>query len=410
MDDFVKQPITDLEFDRSDWELVSFGDVAIQQKETVDRENTSLTRYVKGEHMGSEDLHLREWGELKDEYLGPAFIRKFEAGDILYGSRRTYLRKVAIAPFEGITSNTTFVIKANEKKIDKRLLPFVMLSEGFAQHSIRNSKGSVNPYVNWKDIANYEFLIPPKEKQNDLSNLLTAVDKIIQSDLQTLHSLKLLFESKIEESLHGISFKDKTIKQVLEKLAGKRKVSKLSEFGTIIKGKGIAKSEAQVKGIPCVRYGELYTRHHRLIRSYFTFISGDSAKKSLRLKKHDVLFAGSGEKITEIGKSAAFIEEEEVYAGSDILIFRPDDMDGTYLGYLMNSKLVRHQLNKMGTGATVMHIYASDLNNIQIPVCDRQEQEKIGIDLESMAYSISLMEQKIIASKVLQKRLINQVF
>lgn len=67
---FVTDQVTDLQLDRSDWQLVKFGDVAIQQKESVDRENTDVTRYVKGEHMGSEDLHLREWGELTDEYLG----------------------------------------------------------------------------------------------------------------------------------------------------------------------------------------------------------------------------------------------------------------------------------------------------------------------------------------------------
>jgi type I restriction enzyme S subunit len=125
MTDVFEKAVAELNLDRSDWRLVKFGDVAIQQKQAVDRESTKLTRYVKGEHMYSEDLHLRKWGELTDEYLGPAFIRKFEPGDILYGSRRTYLRKVVLAPFEGITSNTTFVIKANEEKIDKRLLPFI---------------------------------------------------------------------------------------------------------------------------------------------------------------------------------------------------------------------------------------------------------------------------------------------
>lgn len=169
MDEFLEQQLTGLKLDRSNWQLVKFGDVAIQQKESVDRGNTELTRYIKGEHMVSEDLHIRDWGELTDEYLGPAFIRKFEKGDILYGSRRTYLRKVAVAHFNGITSNTTFVIKANEAKIDKRLLPFVMLSEGFTEHSIRNSKGSVNPYINWKDIAEYEFLLPPQTSTNSTS-------------------------------------------------------------------------------------------------------------------------------------------------------------------------------------------------------------------------------------------------
>lgn len=195
-----------LQIDRSNWTKVKFGSVAIQQKKSVDREKTNLTFYVKGEHMSSQDLHLREWGELKDEYLGPAFIRYFEEGDILYGSRRTYLRKVSIAPFEGITSNTTFVIKANDKLIDKRLLPFVMLSEGFTEHSIKNSKGSVNPYVNWKDLANYEFLLPPKEEQAKLAELLWAMDEVIEKEKAVFNYLDLLFKAKIklisDEKLH----------------------------------------------------------------------------------------------------------------------------------------------------------------------------------------------------------------
>jgi len=199
MDDFVMEQVTELQLDRSDWQLVKFGDVAIQQKESVDRENTELTRYVKGEHMASEDLHLREWGELTDEYLGPAFIRKFEQGDILYGSRRTYLRKVAIAHFDGITANTTFVIKASEARIDKRLLPFVMLSEGFSEHSIRNSKGSVNPYINWKDIADYEFLLPPKHKQAKLAELLWAMDAVVEKEISLLVSIELLRDTNREK-------------------------------------------------------------------------------------------------------------------------------------------------------------------------------------------------------------------
>ena len=191
MSELFEEKVIELKLDRSAWRLIKFGDVAIQQKGSVDRDNTELSKYIKGEHMSSEDLHLREWGELTDEYLGPAFIRKFQEGDILYGSRRTYLRKVAVAHFSGITSNTTFVIKANEAKIDKRLLPFVMLSEGFAEHSIRNSKGSVNPYVNWKDLADYEFLLPPKDQQTKLVELLWAMDGVVESELSVQLNLTM---------------------------------------------------------------------------------------------------------------------------------------------------------------------------------------------------------------------------
>ncbi len=199
MEKQLEESALKLGLDKVSWKKVSFGDVAIQQKKTVDRENTSLTKYVKGEHMGSEDLHLRSWGVLADEYLGPAFMRFFEEGDILYGSRRTYLRKVAIAPFDGITSNTTFVIKANEEVIDKRLLPFVMLSEGFAEHSIKNSKGSVNPYINWKDISNYQFLLPPKAQQARLAELLWALDEVIEKEREVLERVEIILESLFKQ-------------------------------------------------------------------------------------------------------------------------------------------------------------------------------------------------------------------
>src|SRR5690606_35217460 len=100
-----------------------------------------------------------------------------------------------------ITSNTTFVIKPNEKKIDKRLLPFVMLSEGFSEHSIRNSKGSVNPSVNWKDLANYEFLLPPKDQQAELAELLWAVDEVIEKDLAVLEKLDIVYDSTINAEI-----------------------------------------------------------------------------------------------------------------------------------------------------------------------------------------------------------------
>ncbi|KAA6329223.1 hypothetical protein EZS27_021953 [termite gut metagenome] len=193
-----------MNIDKSKWTKVKFGDVAIQQKESVDIETTSLNRYIAGEHMDTENIHLRKWGIVGDGYLGPAFIRKFEKGDILYGSRRTYLKKVAVADFDGITANTTFVIKTNEKIINPKLLPFLMLSDGFTKHSIENSKGSVNPYINWKDIANYEFLLPPKEEQVRLAELLLAADEVVEREKEVKERLSrfrlLIIENNINSS------------------------------------------------------------------------------------------------------------------------------------------------------------------------------------------------------------------
>jgi len=92
------------------WRWVTFGKVVRQVKVDVKPEVSDLERYVAGEHMETGNLHIRRWGTIGDGYLGPAFHRKFVTGQVLYGSRRTYLRKVAVAEFDGICANTTFVL------------------------------------------------------------------------------------------------------------------------------------------------------------------------------------------------------------------------------------------------------------------------------------------------------------
>ena len=192
--------MNNITINKTGWKKYKFGEVAIQTREVVDVENTNLTRYVAGEHMISEDIHLRKWGNVGDGYLGPAFIRRFSMGDILYGSRRTYLKKVALADFNGITANTTFVIKANEELIEPILLVHLMLSDKFTEYSVQNSRGSVNPYINWKDIADYEFLLPPKSDQKRLAELLWAADEMIEKEKMELENI-LLIENDFIESI-----------------------------------------------------------------------------------------------------------------------------------------------------------------------------------------------------------------
>lgn len=184
------------------WSFVRFGDLVANVKETVDRENTALSCYIAGEHMSTEDIHLRSWGELSDDYLGPAFHRRFENGQVLYGSRRTYLKKVAVASFDGITANTTFVLESlDEQKLLQRILPFIMLTDDFTEHSIRESKGSVNPYVNWKDIAKYKFHLPSIERQRVIVELLLTADVAYEKNLLVQRDIERFLNTKTREFL-----------------------------------------------------------------------------------------------------------------------------------------------------------------------------------------------------------------
>ena len=120
------------------WRKVKFGEVVRQAKSKVDPETSGLERYVAGEHMDTDDLRIRRWGEIGNGYLGPAFHVRFRPGQVLYGSRRTYLRKVAVADFEGICANTTFVLEsASPTILLPELLPFLMQTDTFHEHSKR---------------------------------------------------------------------------------------------------------------------------------------------------------------------------------------------------------------------------------------------------------------------------------
>jgi type I restriction enzyme S subunit len=179
---------------KAGWQRVKFGEVVRQVKDKVDPEESGLTRFVAGEHMDTDDLRIRRWGEIGDGYLGPAFHMRFKPGQVLYGSRRTYLRKVAVPDFEGICANTTFVLESSKPEVLlPELLPFVMTAEAFHEHSRRESKGSVNPYVNYSDLAWYEFELPPVEEQRRITSILGAI--VAASDSQadlTESSIKLL--------------------------------------------------------------------------------------------------------------------------------------------------------------------------------------------------------------------------
>ncbi|MBI3234690.1 MAG: restriction endonuclease subunit S [Bacteroidetes bacterium] len=173
-------------------------------------------------------------------------------------------------------------------------------------------------------------------------------------------------------------------------------VKELGKLGKFSKGSGVRKDEALSGDIPCVRYGELYTRHNDYIKQFYSFISKEISETAKKLKLGDILFAGSGETKEEIGKSVAFINEFEAYAGGDIVILSPNNIEPLYLGYLLNAPLIQKQKANKGQGDAVVHISASQLGNVKIPVPPtKAEQTAIASALSDADALISSLETLI---------------
>lgn len=157
-------------------------------------------------------------------------------------------------------------------------------------------------------------------------------------------------------------------------------VRRLARIGRLSKGRGGTKDdEVAAGGVPCVRYGDLYTTHDSFIRRSRSFISPDKAAEYTAIRFGDALFAGSGETIDEIGKSAVNLMRQESRCGGDVLLFRPARrFDARYLGYALGCRSAVNQKATMGRGVTIMHIYGAQLRYLAIPVPPLAEQAAIG--------------------------------
>lgn len=181
-------------------------------------------------------------------------------------------------------------------------------------------------------------------------------------------------------------------------------VKSLDEIGKFSKGSGVKKDESLSGDIPCIRYGEIYTKHSDYIKQFYSFISEEVSNTAKRLKKGDILFAGSGETKEEIGKSVAFINEFEAYAGGDIVILTNSNAEPLFLGYLLNAPFIQKQKASRGQGDAVVHISATQLGAIKIPLPPtKAEQTAIATALSDADALISSLE-KLIAKKRMIKQ------
>jgi type I restriction enzyme S subunit len=154
------------------WTKVSFGDVVrLCTARSSDPEADGFERYIGLEHLDPGELRVRRWGDLAD---GVTFTNVFRSGQVLFGKRRAYQRKVAVADFSGVCSGDIYVLEPKNDSLLPELLPFICQTDAFFEHAIDTSAGSLSPRTNWESLSDFEFALPPKEEQLRLVSALRA--------------------------------------------------------------------------------------------------------------------------------------------------------------------------------------------------------------------------------------------
>ena len=190
-------------------------------------------------------------------------------------------------------------------------------------------------------------------------------------------------------------------------------VRRLGEVGNFLKGSGVKKDEANSGELPCIRYGEIYTHHNDYIRSFNSWVSRAVADQATRLRKGDIVFAGSGETKKEIGKCVAFVNNFEAFAGGDTVILRPraqpTEVDALFLGYLLNTPAIATQKASQGQGDAVVHISAKALASIFVPLPPLPEQCAIAAALSDVDALLDGLDRRIAKQRDVKQAAMQQL-
>lgn len=161
-------------FNRTGWRRLPFGAFVENINERVEPADAAEEIYVGLEHLDPENLHIRRWGKGSD-VIGTKL--RFCKDDIIFGRRRAYQRKMAVAEFDGICSAHAMVVRAKPEMVLPEFLPILMMSDRFMNRAVEISVGSLSPTINWKTLKNEEFDLPPLDQQRRIAEILWAVDE-----------------------------------------------------------------------------------------------------------------------------------------------------------------------------------------------------------------------------------------
>jgi type I restriction enzyme, S subunit len=180
------------------WRRVRFGDVVRLSTERVpDPAAAGIDRYVGLEHLEPGDLRVRRWGLVAD---GTTFTTRFRPGQVLFGKRRAYQRKVAAADFEAVCSGDIYVLEPSGDELLPELLPFVCQSNSFFEHAVGTSAGSLSPRTKWESLTSYEFALPSLDEQRRAAAALIAADAMSEELRVLAASIECIGHARLNEA------------------------------------------------------------------------------------------------------------------------------------------------------------------------------------------------------------------
>jgi restriction endonuclease S subunit len=346
--------VTDKKELKPGWKVWRFDQMATNVNVRIDNPSESgMEHYVGLEHLDPDSLRIRRWGSPDDVEATKLMFKK---GDIIFGRRRAYQRKLGVAEFDGICSAHAMVLRAKPEVVLPEFLPFFMQSDLFMNRAVEISVGSLSPTINWKTMAIQEFALPPIDEQRRIVWLLRE----IEHNSDELISLGERSSSLIEALVQHYVWSDESLtQQPISQIAETNpKVSSLSEEHPFIPMEAVDPWTQRIDPSRIEKKGQ---------------------RGGIRAQGGDILMA----RITpclENGKIAQVPVAIEKCGGStEFIVFRAKDgTDQQFLYHLITSRVFHSQAAGTMSGSTGrQRASANDVGRIIVPILPLTKQIEI---------------------------------
>ena len=304
--------------------------------------------YIGLEHLESGNLFISKWGS-DTAPEGEKIVMK--KGDVLFGKRRAYQKKVAISPIDGIFSAHGMVLRPKEDVICKEFLPFFISSETFLNEAIRISVGGLSPTVNWKDIKELEFDLPSLAEQKVLAEKLWAAYEVKQSYLKMIAATEEMVKSQFIEM-----FKDK-------KTNGK--IADLVDTDI----KSVKKSFNKDDSIEYIDISSVNAKSRTLNETTQYIVSSAPSRAQQCVQNGDILVST----VRPINRNVAVVDRDltNLVASTGFCVLRPKDGYREYLLAIVTSDKYTDKMCDIASGGLYPAVNNSDVLSYDIFIPDK---------------------------------------
>jgi type I restriction enzyme, S subunit len=373
------------------WRTYRFDEIATNVNERVDDPSEAGVEYYVGlEHLDSDSLTIRRWGSPTDVQ---ATKLKFRKGDIIFGRRRVYQRKLGVADFDGICSAHAMVLRAKPGALWPEFLPFFMQSDLFMERAKEISVGSLSPTINWPALAREEFALPPLDEQRRIAEALKTTQAAIEAQRNTGVVLKTLIDNWLQVRLASLNHRE-----VLDDIL------LTTEYGCS------AYSGVEAVGTPILRIPNVLRDELDLSDLKWVELSvSDTAKYSLR--PGDILMVRTNGNPAYVGRCLVVphLDRAMVFASYLIrLVVDPAKARPEFVASILNAPTARRLLRSAAkSSAGNFNINTKGIRGVAIPIPSLSEQDALLSELSTIRRGHSSLLQRVSELGVLQQRLLD---